>query len=104
MYFSRILVIILDFFASLLPLFEPKHGLSQINGSKCVQAKDIKIFSTMWDGKSCTAIAKTYLPPGRKLASSSCHLCLANSGDMSKPEIWERQIRVELDTTLCKLL
>jgi hypothetical protein len=57
------------------------------------QAKEVTVYSTMWDGKSLTAIAKTYLPTGKKLASSACHLCLANRDEMSRPDVWERQIR-----------
>jgi hypothetical protein len=59
-----------------------------------IQAKDITIHSTMWDGKSCTAIAKTFLPPSKKLSSSTCHLCLSNPADMNNPEVWERPIRL----------
>jgi hypothetical protein len=59
-----------------------------------IQAKDITIYSTMWDGKSCTAIAKSFLPPTKKLSSSSFHICLANPADMSNPEVWLRQIRL----------
>jgi hypothetical protein len=59
-----------------------------------IQAKDITIHSTMWDGKSCTAIAKTFLPPSKKLSSSACHLCLANPADMNNPEVWERPIKL----------
>jgi hypothetical protein len=64
------------------------------------QAKDITIYNTMWDGKSCTAIAKTYLPPANKLSSAACHLCLANPADMSDPNVWERPIRDDISILL----
>ena len=58
----------------------------------CLKANTVKVYSTMWDGKSCTSIAKTYLGDAKKLASNTCHLCLATPVDMNKPDIWERPL------------
>jgi hypothetical protein len=60
----------------------------------CLKAGSVHISSTMWDGKSCTSIAKTFLSAGKKLASNTCHLCLANPGDMNSPEVWKRPIQI----------
>jgi hypothetical protein len=54
------------------------------------------IYNCMWDGKSCTAIAKTYLGAEQKLSSNRCHLCLANPSDMNKPEVWDRKVISEM--------
>ncbi len=43
----------------------------------CLKAEAVKMYNTMWDGKSCTAIANTFLGTGKKLASNTCHVCLA---------------------------
>jgi hypothetical protein len=55
----------------------------------------------MWDGKSCTSIAKTYLEENKKLSSSSCHVCLATPKDMNKAEVWDRTIMTELLSYSC---
>jgi len=52
----------------------------------------VKVYSTMWDGKSCTAIAKNFLENGKKLASNTCHLCLATPTVMNKQDVWDRPI------------
>jgi len=52
----------------------------------------VKVYSTMWDGKSCTAIAKTFLKNGKKLASNTCHICLATPTVMNKQDVWDRPI------------
>ena len=59
----------------------------------CLKASSVKVYSTMWDGKSCTSIAKTFLE-GKKLASNTCHLCLATPNDMNKPQVWDRPIKI----------
>jgi len=59
----------------------------------CLKASSVKVYSTMWDGKSCTAIAKTLLP-NRKLASNTCHVCLATPKDMNKADVWTRTLEL----------
>jgi hypothetical protein len=59
----------------------------------CLKSKNVKVYSTMWDGKCCTSIARTYLK-GRKLASNTCHVCLATPKDMNKPGVWKRPIAI----------
>jgi hypothetical protein len=58
----------------------------------CLKADTVKVYNTMWDGKSCTSIAKTYLGGCKKLSTNTCHLCLATPSDMNKPDVWERPI------------
>jgi hypothetical protein len=60
----------------------------------CLKKEAMKVYNTMWDGKSCTSIAKTFLAPGKKLASSACHVCLATPADMNKPTIWDRPLKL----------
>ncbi len=52
----------------------------------------MKVYNTMWDGKSCNSIAKTYLGGCKKLSTNTCNLCLATPSDMNKPDVWERPI------------
>ncbi len=58
----------------------------------------------MWDGESCTAIAKTFLKDGDKLASTSCHVCLATKKDLSKQEAWDRPVIKEMLNYSCTVL
>jgi hypothetical protein len=60
----------------------------------CLKANSVHIYSTMWDGKSCTAIAKSFLAPEKKLASNTCHLCLASPTEMRSSEVWKRPIKI----------
>ena len=60
----------------------------------CLKAGAVKVYNTMWDGKSYTAIAKTFLDKGKKLASNTCHVCLATPADMNKPSVWDRPIKI----------
>jgi hypothetical protein len=60
----------------------------------CLKAGSVDIASTMWDGKSCTFIAKTFLASGKKLASNTCHLCLATPAEMKSLEVWKRPIKI----------
>jgi hypothetical protein len=55
----------------------------------------------MWDGKSCTSIAKTFLGGEQKLSSNRCHVCLAQPGDMNKPEVWDRTVMPEMLNYSC---
>jgi hypothetical protein len=55
----------------------------------CLKAAAVKMYNTMWDGKSCTAIAKTFLGTGKKLASNRCHVCLATPLHSDKPTVWD---------------
>jgi len=60
----------------------------------CLKANAVKVYSTMWDGKSCTSIAKTFLPREKKLASSACHVCHANINDMNEAATWARPLEI----------
>ena len=60
----------------------------------CLKANAVKVYSTMWDGKSCTAIAKTFLPREKKLASNTCHICLATPKDMNHADVWKRPLAI----------
>jgi hypothetical protein len=60
----------------------------------CLKDESVKVYNTMWDGKSCNAIAKTFLDKGKKLASNTCHVCLATPADMNKPTVWDRPIKI----------
>jgi hypothetical protein len=64
------------------------------NEKFCLKADSVHIYSTMWDGKSCTSIAKTFLSANKKLASNTCHLCLASPTEMRSPEVWKRPIKI----------
>jgi hypothetical protein len=59
----------------------------------CLKANSVYIYSTMWDGKSCTTIAKTFLASDKKLASNTCHLCLASPTEMRSSEVCKRPIK-----------
>jgi hypothetical protein len=58
----------------------------------------------MWDGKSCTSIAKTFLPNDRKLASSTCHVCLATPKEMNSEESWTRPVMQVMIGYSCTVL
>jgi hypothetical protein len=46
-------------------------------------------------GKSCTSIDKTFLPLGKKLASNTCHVCLASQKERnSAADIWRRPFSI----------
>ncbi len=60
----------------------------------CLKANAVKVYSTMWDGKSCTAKAKTFIPDERKLASNTCHVCLAPPKDMNNADVWKRPLAI----------
>ena len=57
-----------------------------------LKSSSVKVYSTKWDGKSCTAIAKTFLGNGKKLSSNTCHICLATPTVMNMPEVWDRPL------------
>ena len=70
----------------------PDISISVGNEEFFLKGSTVKVYSTMWDGKSCTSIAKTFLGNGKKLASNTCHICCATPTDMNKSEVWDRPI------------
>jgi hypothetical protein len=50
----------------------------------------------MWDGKSLTSIAKSYLGEERKLSSNTCHVCLAVPSSMNTAEVWDRPVMTQM--------